>query len=56
MGIKADKELLPLQPGDIPDTYADVDSLVKELNYIPSMSVKQGVKHFVEWFKEYHEL
>ncbi|MBL08922.1 MAG: capsular biosynthesis protein CpsI [Acidiferrobacteraceae bacterium] len=56
MGIKADKELLPLQPGDIPDTYADVDSLVKELNYKPSMSVKQGVKHFVEWFKEYHEL
>jgi UDP-glucuronate 4-epimerase len=56
LGIKADKELLPLQPGDVPDTYADVDSLVKELNYKPSMSVKQGVKNFVEWFKEYHKI
>ena len=56
LGIKADKELLPLQPGDVPDTYADVDSLVKELNYQPSMSVKQGVKNFVEWFKEYHKI
>jgi UDP-glucuronate 4-epimerase len=56
LGIMADKELLPLQPGDVPDTYADVDSLVKELNYQPSMSVKQGVKNFVEWFKEYHKI
>ena len=56
LGIKADKELLPLQPGDVTDTYADIDGLVKELNYKPSMSVKQGVKNFVDWFKEYHKL
>ena len=56
LGIKAEKELLPLQLGDVPDTYADVDDLVKEFDYKPSMSVKQGVKNFIDWFKEYHNL
>jgi len=56
LGIKAEKEFLPLQLGDVPDTYADVDDLVKEFDYKPSMSVKQGVKNFVDWFKEYHNL
>jgi len=56
LGIKAEKELLPLQPGDVLHTYADVDDLVKEFNYKPSMSVKQGVKNFVNWFQEYHSL
>jgi UDP-glucuronate 4-epimerase len=55
LGIKADKELLPLQPGDVPDTYADVDDLVKEFGYKPSMSVKQGVENFAKWYKEYHQ-
>jgi UDP-glucuronate 4-epimerase len=56
LGKKAEKELLPLQPGDVPDTYADVDDLVKEFGYKPSMSVTQGVKNFVDWFKEYYKL
>jgi len=56
LGIKADKELLPLQLGDVPDTYADVDDLVKEFGYKPSMNVKKGVESFVNWFKEYHNL
>jgi UDP-glucuronate 4-epimerase len=56
LGIKAEKELLPLQPGDVPDTFADLDDLVKEFGYKPSMSVTQGVKNFVDWFKEYHNL
>ena len=47
LDIKAEKEFLPLQLGDVPDTYADVDDLVKEFDYKPSMSVKQGVKNFV---------
>jgi UDP-glucuronate 4-epimerase len=55
LGVKADKELLPLQPGDVPDTYADVDDLVKEFGYKPSMSVKQGVENFAKWYKEYHQ-
>jgi len=56
LGIVAKKELLPLQPGDVPDTYADVDDLVKEFDYKPSMSVTQGVKNFVNWYKQYHNL
>ena len=52
--IKAEKDLLPLQPGDVPDTYADVDDLVKEFSYKPSMNVRQGIENFVRWYKEYH--
>ena len=54
MGIKAEKELLPLQPGDVPDTFADVDDLVKEFGYKPSMAVKKGVANFVSWYKEFY--
>ena len=54
LGIKAEKELLPLQPGDVPDTFADVDDLVKEFGYKPSMAVKKGVANFVAWYKEFY--
>ena len=53
LGIKAEKELLPLQPGDVPDTYADVDDLVKDFDYKPSMGIEEGVKNFVDWYQEY---
>ena len=56
LGIKAEKELLPLQSGDVPDTYADVDDLVEEFSYKPSINVKQGVENFVRWYKEYNNL
>ena len=56
LGIKAEKELLPLQLGDVPDTYADVDDLVEEFNYKPLMNIKQGVENFVKWYKEYNSL
>ena len=54
IGIKANKELLPLQPGDVPDTYADVDDFVEEFDYKPSMKVEIGVKNFVSWYKNYY--
>ena len=56
LGKTAKKELLPLQPGDVPDTYADVDDLVEEFGYKPSMSVKQGVANFAQWYKEYNNI
>ena len=56
LGMKADKELLPLQQGDVPDTYADVNDLVKEFDYKPATSIKLGVKNFVEWYKTYNNL
>jgi UDP-glucuronate 4-epimerase len=56
LGMKAIKDLLPLQPGDVPDTYADVTDLVNDFNYKPSMRVEDGVGNFVEWYKKYYKL
>ena len=55
LGKTAEKELLPLQPGDVPDTYADVDDLVEEFDYKPNMSVKQGVENFAVWYNKYYD-
>lgn len=52
--IKAKKEFLPLQLGDVPDTYADVDELVEEFGYKPLISVEQGVENFARWYKDYN--
>ena len=56
LGITAEKELLPLQPGDVPDTFADVDDLVRDFDYKPSINVKEGVEKFIDWYKEYNNL
>ena len=55
LGKIAKKDFLPLQPGDVPDTYADLEDLVNELNYKPEISVKIGIEKFVEWFIEYSQ-
>jgi len=54
LGIEADKEMLPLQDGDVPDTYANVDDLVKEFDYKPDMPVRTGVSNFVKWYKDFY--
>ena len=54
IGKEARKELLPLQPGDVPDTYADVDDLVRDMNYQPKTRVEEGVRLFADWFGEYY--
>ena len=56
LGITVEKELLPLQPGDVPDTFADVDDLVRDFDYKPSINVKEGVEKFIDWYKEYNNL
>ena len=56
LGITADMELLPLQPGDVPDTFADIDDLEKEFDYKPSMNVQRGVQKFIDWYKQYKNL
>lgn len=53
VGKKAKTELLPLQPGDVPDTFADVDDLVEQFQYRPSTSVDEGIARFVAWYREY---
>jgi len=54
LGKEAKKEMLPLQPGDVPDTYADVEDLVRDLGYKPQMQLSEGMKNFVDWFKGYY--
>lgn len=53
LGKKAIKNFLPMQPGDVPATWADVSDLVRDLGYAPSVDVREGVKRFVEWYKKY---
>lgn len=54
LGKKAKKNLLPLQPGDVPDTYADVEDLKNDVGYCPSTTVEVGVKRFVDWYLDYY--
>ena len=56
LGKKAEKNMLPLQPGDVPDTYADVEDLVKDVDYKPDMSVEQGVANFVAWYRDFYKV
>ena len=56
LGINASKELLPMQPGDIPDTYADVDDLVAQFGYQPKTSVVDGVAEFVRWYRDFYRV
>ena len=55
LGKKAEKNLLPLQPGDVPDTYADVDALIEDVNYKPGTPVETGIENFVRWYREYYQ-
>jgi UDP-glucuronate 4-epimerase len=54
LGRKAIKNMLPMQPGDVPDTFADVEDLVREVGYKPATPVEVGVKRFVEWYRGYY--
>jgi UDP-glucuronate 4-epimerase len=56
LGRKAEKNLLPLQPGDVPDTYADVADLVRDMDYRPRTSVEDGVARFVEWYRAFYRV
>jgi UDP-glucuronate 4-epimerase len=55
MGKEANKEFLPIQPGDVPDTWANVDDLVEQFDYKPNTSVEQGVTNFAGWFIDYYK-
>jgi UDP-glucuronate 4-epimerase len=54
LGRTAQKNLVPMQPGDVPDTWADVEALARDVGYRPSTPLEQGVKHFVDWYLEYY--
>lgn len=56
LGKKAVKNMLPMQPGDVQATYADVDELVKAIDYKPAMSVEEGMARFVDWYLAYYKV
>lgn len=56
LGKKAEMEMLPLQPGDVPDTYADVTDLVEQFHYKPGTPVMQGVARFMAWYQDYYKV
>jgi UDP-glucuronate 4-epimerase len=56
LGRQAVKEFLPMQPGDVPETYADVTALEREINFRPKTSIEDGIRRFVAWYRDYHKL
>ena len=54
LGRKAVKNLLPMQPGDVPATWADVEDLVRDLGYQPTVDVEEGVERFVKWYRDFY--
>ena len=54
LGKKAKKNLLPMQPGDVPATYADVDDLMRDVGFKPATSIEDGIKRFVDWYRGYY--
>jgi UDP-glucuronate 4-epimerase len=56
LGKKAEKILLPMQPGDVPATFADVDDLLRDVGFRPSTPIEVGVKRFVDWYRTYYSV
>ncbi|MGY4311322.1 UDP-glucuronate 4-epimerase [Bradyrhizobium sp. JR3.5] len=56
LGRTAIKELLPMQPGDVPATYADIEDLTQDIGFRPSTPIEDGVARFIKWYREYHKV
>jgi len=56
IGKKAEKNYLPLQPGDVPATYADVDALINDVGFKPSTPIETGIANFVKWYRDYYKV
>ena len=56
LGKEAEKNMLPLQPGDVPATYADVTDLTRDMGYTPDTSIEQGIANFVDWYRDYYHV
>ena len=55
-GRKAEKRLLPMQPGDVRDTYADISAIEGDLGFRPTTPIDEGVPRFVDWYRDYHRV
>ncbi len=56
LGINAKKEFLPLQDGDVPETFADVEDLFSKINFQPKTSIEEGIGKFIDWYKDYYKI
>ena len=56
IGKKAIRELVPMQPGDVPATYADVDDLMRDVDFKPATPIADGIGRFIEWYRSYHHI
>ena len=56
LGIKAIKKLMPIQPGDVPDTHANVDDLIEDFDYKPATNIQDGIQRFVDWYRNYYKV
>jgi UDP-glucuronate 4-epimerase len=54
LGIKAKRKLVPIQPGDIENTYADITNLIRDFDYQPKTSIEEGISKFAKWYKDYY--
>ena len=55
LGRKAEKKMLPMQPGDVPATYADVDDLIKAVDFKPGTPLETGIRNFISWYLDYYQ-
>jgi UDP-glucuronate 4-epimerase len=55
-GKKAEKNLLPMQPGDVVATYANVDGLINDIGYKPETQLEQGIEQFVQWYRDFYKV
>ena len=56
LGLKAEKNMLPMQPGDVPATFADIEALQRDVGFRPSTPIETGVQKFVDWYKQYQKI
>ncbi|AFZ46686.1 NAD-dependent epimerase/dehydratase [Cyanobacterium stanieri PCC 7202] len=56
LGMEAEKNFLPIQPGDVPTTYADIDDLIQDVGFKPTTSIEEGIERFVSWYKDYYKI
>lgn len=56
LGVKAEKQMMPMQPGDVPATYADIEDLAKDVGFKPSTPIEVGIRHFVDWYRSYYQV
>jgi len=56
LGKQAEKNMLPLQQGDVPATYADIDDLMRDVDFKPNTPIEKGIDNFVRWYREYYKI